>query len=59
MVELNATEVTPDGDVVIKPRSLRVTIPAGVTNGQRIRLAGQGGPGFGGGPPAICIWRSR
>jgi curved DNA-binding protein len=50
MIELSATEVTPDGDVVIKPRSLRVSIPAGVTNGQRIRLAGQGGAGFGGGP---------
>jgi curved DNA-binding protein len=34
----------------VKPRSLRVTVPAGVTNGQRIRLAGQGGPGIGGGP---------
>jgi curved DNA-binding protein len=50
MIELSTTEVTPDGDVVVKPRSLRVTIPAGVTHGQRIRLAGQGGAGFGGGP---------
>jgi len=32
----------PDG-----PRSLQVTIPAGVTDGQRIRLAGQGGRGVG------------
>jgi curved DNA-binding protein len=30
----------PDG-----PRTLQVTIPAGVTDGQRIRLAGQGGQG--------------
>lgn len=30
------------------PRTLRVTIPAGVTDGQRIRLAGQGGQGIGG-----------
>lgn len=33
----------PDG-----PRTLQVTIPAGVTDGQRIRLAGQGGQGIGG-----------
>jgi curved DNA-binding protein len=32
------------------PRSYEVTIPAGVADGQRIRLAGQGGPGVGGGP---------
>jgi len=31
-------------------RKLQVKIPAGVTEGQRIRLAGQGGPGAGGGP---------
>jgi len=33
----------PDGN-----RSIEVTIPAGVTDGQRIRLAGQGGEGTGG-----------
>ncbi|MDQ3762155.1 MAG: DnaJ domain-containing protein [Actinomycetota bacterium] len=32
-------------------RSYEVSIPAGVTDGQRIRLAGQGGQGIGGGPP--------
>ncbi|HVU72830.1 MAG TPA: DnaJ C-terminal domain-containing protein [Mycobacteriales bacterium] len=32
------------------PRTLQVAIPAGVTDGQRIRLAGQGGRGSGGGP---------
>jgi curved DNA-binding protein len=36
----------PDG-----PRSLEVTIPPGVTDGQRLRLRGQGGQGRGGGPP--------
>ncbi|HTW20787.1 MAG TPA: DnaJ C-terminal domain-containing protein [Mycobacteriales bacterium] len=30
------------------PRTVEVTIPAGVTDGQRIRLAGQGGQGSGG-----------
>jgi curved DNA-binding protein len=32
-------------------RSLEVTVPAGVVDGQRIRLAGQGGQGEGGGTP--------
>jgi curved DNA-binding protein len=32
------------------PRSLEVSIPAGVRNGARIRLAGQGESGAGGGP---------
>jgi curved DNA-binding protein len=34
-----------------EPRTLEVTIPAGVTDGQRIRLAGQGGQGTGNGGP--------
>jgi DnaJ-class molecular chaperone len=31
-------------------KTLDITIPRGVSDGQRIRLAGQGGLGFGGGP---------
>jgi curved DNA-binding protein len=31
-------------------RRIEVTVPAGVDNGTRIRIAGQGEPGYGGGP---------
>ena len=36
--------------ITIGGRTLSVRIPRGVTEGQRIRLGGQGGPGAGGGP---------
>jgi curved DNA-binding protein len=36
----------PDG-----PRTYTVTVPPGVTDGKRIRLAGEGGRGISGGPP--------
>lgn len=49
-ISLNIPEVGPDGHMVAKTRSLNVRIPKGVTEGQRIRLAGQGSPGLGGGP---------
>ncbi len=39
--------------------SYQVRIPAGVREGQRIRLAGQGGAGFGGGPTGDLYLRVR
>lgn len=43
------------------PRSdtYQVKIPAGVREGQRIRLAGQGSPGFGGGPTGDLYLRVK
>lgn len=48
-ITLRLPEVTGDGHVVTRDRVLHVKIPKGVRPGQRIRLAGQGGPGMGDG----------
>ena len=48
-IELKSPQLGDDGHVTVQPRTLKVTIPAGVIEGQRIRLAGQGSPGVGGG----------
>lgn len=48
-IELKSPQVAADGQVKLQPRTLKVGIPAGVVAGQRIRLAGQGGPGMAGG----------
>jgi curved DNA-binding protein len=48
-IELQTPQLRDDGRVAVRPRTLKVTIPAGVTEGQRIRLAGQGSAGIGGG----------
>ena len=43
-------EVTLTDPATGRRKTLRVTIPAGIRPGQRIRLSGQGGQGPGGGP---------
>ncbi|HEX6361502.1 MAG TPA: DnaJ C-terminal domain-containing protein [Albitalea sp.] len=42
--------VDEHGQVAFQSRQLEVDIPKGVREGQHLRLAGQGGPGLGGGP---------
>lgn len=49
-ITLQAPEVDDSGHVRTRSRTLNVRIPKGVRQGQRIRLGGQGSPGFGGGP---------
>jgi molecular chaperone DnaJ/curved DNA-binding protein len=41
-------QITPINGV---PQTIEAKIPAGVADGQRVRIAGKGGPGIGGGAP--------
>jgi curved DNA-binding protein len=47
---LSRPTVDDQGHVRTQPHNLQVTIPQGITEGQRIRLEGQGLPGMGGAP---------
>ena len=47
-ISLQHPEVGEDGQVLLRERELKVQVPAGVTEGKSIRLAGQGSAGPGG-----------
>ncbi len=49
-LSMRAPIVGPDGTVSLQNRTVSVVIPKGIAQGQHIRLAGQGEPGFGKGP---------
>ena len=49
-VTLRTPQVDSEGRLTLQSRQLQVNITKGVRNGQHLRLAGQGGAGFGEGP---------
>jgi curved DNA-binding protein len=50
-VSVELPEVDAQGLVHRVPRTFRINVPKGATSGQRLRLAGKGGPGLNGGKP--------
>lgn len=50
-LDLTMPEMTADGLVRRIPRSVRVRVPRGATDGLRLRVPGKGGPGLNGGRP--------
>jgi len=51
-LQLNLTDVfkTHQQVLTVNNKNIRITIPAGVENGQQIKIKGHGGPGINGGP---------
>lgn len=49
-LQLQMPTVDMEGRIQEQMRTLKVIIPAGATQGQQLRLAGQGAPGIGGAP---------
>jgi curved DNA-binding protein len=49
-LDVSAPETAPDGTIRRVPKTVRVRVPKGATDGQRLRVPGKGGPGVGGAP---------
>jgi len=49
-IPIAATEVSENGQLQRTTRTVKVRIPKGATDGQRLRVPGKGGPGHGGAP---------
>ncbi|TCS70537.1 curved DNA-binding protein [Sulfuritortus calidifontis] len=54
-IGLRVPKLDAQGRVILENRTLNVKIPQGMREGQIIRLAGQGAPGLGGGPPGDLL----
>ena len=54
-ITLRAPKLDDQGRVKLEEHTLEVRIPKGIREGQVIRLAGQGEPGFGGGKPGDLL----
>ncbi|GHT25471.1 molecular chaperone DnaJ [Bacteroidia bacterium] len=54
-INLREAATTQPYTINVNGKTLRITIPAGVANEQKIKLKGQGGPGVNGGPAGDLI----
>lgn len=58
-VQYHMPQVDAQGRRQLVEKTLKVKVPAGVRDGERIRLKGQGAPGLGGGPAGDVYLRIR